>query len=110
MTSAAAQLRPSWPPVLARDEHALQLRVALIEAIAGPEPQCACCRHPAEPEDLEVDHRDGRTWYGRSLNFLDRVRRQWREFDRGVALRALCKPCNSSDGTRRFRGRPRWRT
>lgn len=98
-----------WPPVSTRAEHALQLRVSLIEAIAGPEPRCAECGQPADHEELEVDHRDGRTWYGRSLNFLDRIRKQWREHWDGVPLRALCRRCNASDGSLRWRGRPRWR-
>lgn len=91
-----------------RSEYALQLRVSLVEALS-PDGRCALCGTRFQLEELEVDHADGRTWYGRALNFLDRIRRQWREFDRGIQLRALCKSCNSSDGSRRFRGRPRWR-
>lgn len=90
-----------------RSEYALQLRVSLLEVLA-PSGQCAGCRalHPLEL--LEIDHPEGRTWYGRALNFLDRIRRQWREYDRGVALQALCRRCNASDGTRRWRGRARY--
>lgn len=91
-----------------RAEYGFQLRVSLVEALA-PDGRCASCGKRFQIEELEVDHERGRTWYGRALNFLDRIRRQWREFDAGVALRALCKSCNSSDGARRFRGRPRWR-
>lgn len=90
-----------------RSEHALQLRVSLLEALA-PDGRCASCRVLPGLEALEVDHVDGRTWYGRGLNFLDRIRRQWREFDRGVRLRAVCRHCNASEGTLRFRGRPRY--
>jgi hypothetical protein len=97
-----------WPPIIHRDEHALQLRVSLIEALS-PDGRCAGCGAEHEPEELEVDHADGRTWYGRALNFLDRIRREWHEFDGGIALRALCRTCNASDG-RRFRGNPRWRS
>ena len=89
-----------------RSEYALQLRVSLVEALA-PDGRCARCDQRFELEDLEVDHADGRTWYGRALNFLDRIRRQWRERDEGIQLRALCKSCNASDGSRRFRGRHR---
>lgn len=91
----------------ARSEYAHQLRVSLLEVLA-PDGRCACCGRAFELEDLEVDHVDGRTWYGRSLNFLDRIRRQWRELDAGVRLRGLCKSCNSRDGAVRLRGRPRY--
>jgi len=90
-----------------RSELQLQLRIALVELLA-PDQRCAACRRAFELEELEVDHVDGRTWYGRAWNALGRIRRQWREYDAGVRMRALCKPCNSSDGTRRFRGRPRY--
>lgn len=100
--------RPAWPPVVDRSEHALQLRVSLVEALA-PDGRCGECDRVLDHEDLEVDHADGRTWYGRALNFLDRIRRQWREFDTGVPLRALCKRCNVADGNRRFHRQPRWR-
>ena len=103
MTSAA------WPPVLDRGEAAFQLRVSLLELLS-PFGRCDECGIRFALEELEVDHADGRTWYGRSLNFLDRIRRQWREHDAGVALRALCKSCNSADGNRRWHGRPRWRS
>ncbi len=109
-----------------RSEWALQLRVSLVEAIAEREGlgcvtmwckrngrefmrYCSCCGSWFSVEDLEIDHPNGRTWYGRALNFLDRIRRQWREFDRGVLLSVLCKSCNSRDGALRWRGRPRWR-
>lgn len=85
---------------MSRSEYGLQLRVSLLEALA-PDSRCACCGAVYQLEDLEVDHVDGRTWRGRALNFLDRIRRQWREFDRGVRLRALCRRCNASDGARR---------
>ncbi len=90
-----------------RAELGLQLRVSLLEVLA-PDQRCASCGDQCELEQLEVDHVDGRTWYGRALNFLDRIRRQWRELDQGVKLRALCRRCNASEGTRRFRGRARY--
>lgn len=90
-----------------RSEYGNQLRVSLVEALA-PDGRCRRCGERFEIEELEVDHVRGRTWYGRALNFLDRIRRQWREFDRGVRLRAACRHCNASEGTRRFRGRPRY--
>lgn len=90
-----------------RAEYGLQLRVGLLEVLA-PDSKCSRCDRELELEQLEIDHRDGRDWYGRDLNFLDRIRRQWREFDRGVPLRALCRSCNASEGTIRFRGKARY--
>jgi DNA-directed RNA polymerase subunit RPC12/RpoP len=90
-----------------RSEYGHQLRVSLVEALA-PDGRCARCGAQFPIEELEVDHADGRAWYGRALNFLDRIRRQWREFDRGVRLRAACRHCNASEGSRRFRGQPRY--
>lgn len=106
VTSAA--VRPAWPPIIHRGEHALQLRVSLVELLS-PFGRCDECGIRFALEEIEVDHADGRTRYGRSLNFLDRIRRHWRELDAGVALRALCRRCNAIDGNRRFHGRPRWR-
>lgn len=91
---------------MTRSELALQLRVQLLSLLA-PREICDGCGAPTPVEALEVDHRYGRTWDGRRLNFLDRIRRQWREFERGVALRALCRSCNASDGAR-LRGRRRY--
>lgn len=99
-----------------RSEWALQLRVGLVEVITAPvcyyqppgEANCALCFDVYALEDLEIDHPDGREWYGRDLNFLDRIRKEWKEYDRGVKLRALCKSCNSRDGSTRWRGRARW--
>jgi len=90
-----------------RSEHAFQLRISLLEVLA-PDARCRKCGRYHPLEALEVDHQQGRDWYGRALNFLDRIRRQWREYDAGVALRALCRRCNASDGARRFRGRARY--
>ena len=90
-----------------RSEYGLQLRVSLLEVLA-PDSSCAECGDTFELEQLELDHVDGRTWYGRGLNVLDRIRRQWRELDGGVRLRAVCRRCNASQGTRQFRGRPRY--
>lgn len=90
-----------------RSELALALRIALLSLLA-PDERCSGCRSAVQVELLEVDHPTGRTWCGRRLNFLDRIRRQWREFERGVRLRALCRSCNASDGAR-LRGRRRYK-
>lgn len=91
---------------MTRSELALQLRIQLLEVIA-PNRRCAHCQRFLRLEDADIDHAEGRTWACRRLNFLDRIRRQWREFRAGVELRAACKPCNSSDG-QRLRGRRRY--
>ncbi len=91
---------------MTRSELALQLRIQLLSLLA-PGESCAACRAQVPVELLEVDHPTGRTWCGRRLNFLDRIRRQWSEFERGVKLRALCRSCNASDGAR-LRGRRRY--
>jgi hypothetical protein len=90
-----------------RSELAIALRIALLSVLA-PDRRCAGCGRFHAVEDLEIDHARGRLWCGRRLNFLDRIRRQWREFLDGVELRAACRSCNASDGTRRFRGRRRY--
>jgi hypothetical protein len=92
---------------MTRSELALAYRIPLVSLLA-PDRRCALCGKFQAVEALEVDHADGRTWDGRRLNFLDRIRRQWREFVRGVALRAACKSCNSADGNRRWHGRSRY--
>lgn len=92
---------------MTRSELAFQLRIQLLELLA-PTESCALCSRPVPLEDLEIDHAEGRTWDIRRLNFLDRIRRQWREYWAGVALRAACKSCNSADGNRRWHGRARY--
>lgn len=91
---------------MTRSDLAFQLRVQLLSVLA-PDERCAECRAATSVELLEVDHPRGRTWCGRRLNFLDRIRRQWREHWRGVELRALCRTCNAKDGAR-LRGRRRY--
>lgn len=91
---------------MTRSDLAFQLRVQLL-ALLSPDERCAECRVRTPVESLEVDHPRGRTWCGRRLNFLDRIRKQWREYWRGVELRALCRSCNASDGAR-LRGRRRY--
>lgn len=91
-----------------RSEVAHQLRISLVEVLTHGVARCADCSRRCALEDLEIDHVGGRTWYGRHLNFLDRIRRQWSEHDRGVRLRALCRTCNASHGaTLRYRSRYR---
>jgi len=92
---------------MTRSELALAHRIPLVSLLA-PDRRCAACGRFHALEDLEIDHADGRTWDGRRVNFLTRIRRQWREYWRGVRLRALCKSCNSADGNRRWHGRARY--
>jgi 5-methylcytosine-specific restriction endonuclease McrA len=85
---------------------ALQLRISLLEVLA-PDRRCAHCGRFLVLEDAEIDHAHGRTWCGRRLNFLDRVRRQWQEWRDGIELRAAHRACNASDGAR-LRGKRRY--
>jgi 5-methylcytosine-specific restriction endonuclease McrA len=89
-----------------RSELAIALRIALLSVIA-PDRRCAHCGRFLALEDAEIDHVRGRTWCGRRLNFLDRIRKQWREYLDGVELQAACRGCNASDGSR-LRGRRRY--
>lgn len=91
---------------MTRSELALQLRISLLEVLA-PDRRCAHCQRFLALEDAEIDHPRGRTWCGRRLNFLDRIRKQWREWRAGVELQAACRSCNASDGAR-LRGRRRY--
>ncbi len=91
---------------MTRSDLAFQLRISLLEVLA-PDGRCAHCQRFAALEELEIDHPDGRTWCGRSLNFLDRIRRQWREWSNGLKLQAACRGCNAADGVR-FRGQRRY--
>lgn len=91
---------------MTRSELALQLRIQLLSLLA-PDERCAECRHPVPVEALEVDHPRGRTWCGRRLNFLDRIRRQWHEYWSGVELRAVCRRCNAIAGNE-LRGNRRY--
>lgn len=91
---------------MTRSELALQLRISLLEQLA-PDGKCWRCRRVFMVEHLEVDHPEGRTWCGRTVNFLDRIRKQWKEYMQGVKLRAACRKCNASDGAR-FRGKRRY--
>lgn len=92
---------------MTRSNLALQLRMQLL-ALLAPDRRCAHCKRFIALEHAEIDHPRGRTWCGRRLNFLDRIRRQWREAMDGVALQAACRSCNARDGAR-LRGRRRYR-
>lgn len=92
---------------LTRGEYALQLRISLLEQLTKESgPVCAICGIGCELENLQIDHRDGITWRFHSLNRLDRTRRMWREYERGIALRAACLACNVRVG-QQFKGERR---
>lgn len=65
---------------------------ALLELLGG---ECADC---GSPDNLQVDHVDGRAWIVDRVEFSARVSRYWQEFRAGVRLRALCGTCNASRG------------
>lgn len=91
---------------VSRGEYAQRRRRALVAELA-PDCKCAECGETFDLDNLEIDHVDGCTWNKRKLNRWSRVARYWREHKEGIPLRALCKPCNGSDG-QRFRGRRRY--
>lgn len=91
-----------------RSFYAGRRRRDLIDALA-PDGRCAECNEQVGSSALEVDHVDGREWMIEDVSPSVRVATYWREFEAGVPMRALCKPCNGSDGGRRRYGRKRGR-
>lgn len=83
-------------------------RVALVREIAAPGPNggglCDKCGGEFAHSSLQVDHADGITWDRYAMSPQMRYAKYWREHRAGVRLRALCQPCNASDG-QRFRKR-----
>lgn len=69
---------------------------ALLDALGG---HCVLCEVGPEG-DLSIDHINGRDWPIRSLRYDARVGRYWREHLAGVALRVLCRSCNSIEAAR----------
>lgn len=67
--------------------------------------RCAKCHCYRSFDLLEVDHVEGCAWDKRKVNAWTRAARYWRELKQGVRLRALCRGCNASDGSIRFRRR-----
>lgn len=62
----------------------------------APNGCCARCgKKPRSIDSLQVDHVYGRTWDVTKVNRWTRAKRYWQEYKDGVALRALCKKCNS---------------
>ena len=44
---------------------------------------------------LEIDHEEGKPYESKSVGHRARVEKYWDEYNKGVKLRVLCKPCNS---------------
>lgn len=66
---------------------------------------------PCTPEQLEIDHVDGRPWVIATVRALERTAIYWREHRAGVRLRALCRTCNgTTGGGMRYSGRTPRRT
>lgn len=79
----------------AKAHRAQALREALLRVLS-PGRRCALCGvRKRSHASLEVDHVHGRDWVLTSHSQLGRVRRYWREYRAGVALRALCRRCNA---------------
>jgi hypothetical protein len=88
--------------------HAAERLAAGIDPDPLPGPgygRCAKCNCYRSLDLLEVDHVDGCAWDKRKVNAWTRAARYWRELKNGVRLRALCRGCNASDGSIRFRRR-----
>jgi len=82
-----------------RAKYAHKRRLDLIKRLS-PDGICAGCGKQVGHENLEVDHQNGIGWQHESLNQHRRYARYWKEYEAGVAMRALCIPCNASDGQR----------
>ena len=80
-----------------RGREAVALRQMLIIRLGA---RCGGCG--VVDGQLDVDHVLGRGWDrpAREYDSYSRVRRYWREFLSGVALRVLCRTCNGRDGAR----------
>lgn len=65
-----------------------------LELLALLGDKCAEC---GGDDRLQVDHVNGRDWDIRAISAGKRVEKYWDEFLKGVALRALCIHCNSSE-------------
>jgi len=84
-------------------KYAHKRRLDLVRELS-PDGSCSKCHEVVGHENLEVNHTDGITWDHDSVNQHRRYARYWREYKTGVAMSALCQPCNGSDG-QRFRRR-----
>lgn len=88
-----------------RTFYAKRRRAALILALA-PKLECAACGVRVDgPEELVVDHADGKAWRAGRISSHGRVARYWREYLAGIPMRALCFSCSNTDGAYRRQGR-----
>lgn len=83
-----------------RIAYAVARRVALV-VLLSPNGICDACKAVCAHVNMEIDHIDGITWNRYKMSPQMRAARYWREYKAGVRLRALCQPCNASDGSRR---------
>lgn len=65
--------------------------------------RCARCFNYLSFDRLQIDHVDGASWSRNALSGLQRVARYFREFRRGVQMRALCTSCNRGHLNNRWR-------
>jgi hypothetical protein len=81
----------------------------------GPRPRplvlgygrCNNCGRDMTVDLLEVDHMDGRDWELHTVGRWTRFDKMWAEYESGVRLQALCRPCNARGGGRRYYRRRR---
>jgi hypothetical protein len=84
--------------------YAVKRRRDLVLAIA-PDCKCAICGEVFKPEELEIDHVNGRTWRVEDVSPSVRAARYWKEHKAGVPMRVLCKSDSGKDGGgRRYHG------
>jgi hypothetical protein len=79
-------------------ERAVRARAALVQELGGRCQGEGC--DETDPEELEIDHINGRDWVPSKKSSDHRVSIYRREATQGK-LRVLCKTCNSSFGFRR---------
>lgn len=70
------------------------LRQELIQSISNG----AGCNICGSFKNLEIDHCDGRSYVLNKLSSVQRVKKYIEEYQKGVALRVLCRRCNAKSG------------
>lgn len=110
-TARTRKRRALMTPQQRTAEHSLyarRRREALILTLS-PGLVCKLCAKKCTcASELTVDHVEGRAWLIDRMSPSARYAKYWREFKRGVPLRALCNECNAqTGGGRRYHRRRR---
>lgn len=64
---------------------------------------CALCCNDEFDCQMHIDHMDGRDWEVREVASHTRTTRYMREFESGIRMRLLCKPCNTKNKPTSYR-------